>query len=45
MIRAYDTNNFKFKNFFFGASNIVKNSDKENYVYSGYGKTFDCAGS
>ena len=38
------TNNFKFKNSLFGAINIVKNSDKEKYVYSGYGKTFDSAG-
>ena len=30
------TNNFKFKNCLFGATNIVKNSDKEKYVYSGY---------
>ena len=35
------TNNFKFKNCLFGATNIVKNSDKEKYVYSGYGITFD----
>ena len=39
------TNNFKFKNWLFGATNIVKNSDKEKYVYSGYGITFDSAGS
>ena len=39
------TNNFKFKNCLFGATNIVKNSDKEKYVYSGYGITFDSAGS
>ena len=26
------TNNFKFKNYLFGATNIVKNSDKEKYV-------------
>ena len=38
-------NNFKFKNFLFGATNIVKNSDKEKYVYSGYGITFGSAGS
>ena len=25
----------------FGATNIVKNSDKEKYVYSGYGIAFD----
>ena len=39
------TNNFKFKNCLLGATNIVKNSDKEKYVSSGYGKTFDSAGS
>ena len=31
------SDNFKFKNCLFGATNIVKNSDKEKYVYSGYG--------
>ena len=35
------TNNFKFKNCLFGATDIVKNSDKEKYVYSGYGITFN----
>ena len=30
------TNNFKFKNYLFGATNVVKNSDKENYVYRRY---------
>ena len=39
------TNNFKFKNFLFGATNLVRNSDKEKYVYSGYEITFDSAGS
>ena len=39
------TNNFKFKNCLFRATNIVKNSDKEKNVYCGYGKTFDSAGS
>ena len=39
------TNNFKFNNCLFGAANIVKNSDKEKYVYSGYWITFDSAGS
>ena len=38
-------NNFKFKNCLSGATNIVKNSDKEKYVYSGYGITFDSEGS
>ena len=35
------TNNFKFKNCLFGATNMVKTSDKEKYVYSGGGITFD----
>ena len=39
------TNNFKFKNRLFCTTNIVKNSDKEKYVYSGYGITFDTASS
>ena len=39
------TNNFKFKNCLFGATNIVKHSDKEKYVYSGYSITFDSASS
>ena len=39
------TNNFKFKDCLFGATNVVKNSDKEKYVYSGYGITFDSVGS
>ena len=39
------TNNIKFKNCLLGATNIVKNSDKEKYVYSGNGITFDSAGS
>ena len=39
------TNNFKFKNCLFGAANIIKNSDKEKHVYSGYGTKFDSAGS
>ena len=38
-------NNFKFKNYLFRETNIVENSDKEKYVYSGYGTTFDNAGS
>ena len=37
--------NLKFKNCLFGATNIVKNSDKEKYVYCGYRITFDSAGS
>ena len=39
------TNNFKFKNCLFGATNIVENSDKEKYVYRVHGITFDSAGS
>ena len=39
------TNNFKFKNFLFGATNMVKHSNKEKYLYSGYGITIDSAGS
>ena len=35
------TNNFKFKNCLFVATNIIKNSDKEKYVFSGYGITVD----
>ena len=38
------TNNFKLKDCLFGATNIVKNSDKEKYVYNRYGITFDSAG-
>ena len=39
------TNNFKFKNHLFGATSVVKRSDKEKYVYSGYKITFDSASS
>ena len=39
------TNSFKFRNCLFGATNIVKNSDKEKYVYSGYGITLNSGGS
>ena len=28
----------------FGATNIIKNSDKEKYMYSGYGIAFDVEG-
>ena len=38
-------NNFKYSNCLFGATRILKYSDKENYVYSGYGITFDSVGS
>ena len=37
--------NFQFKNCLFGASSIVKNTDKENYVYRGYGIIFHSADS
>ena len=39
------TTNFKCKNCLFGTANIVKDSDKENYLFSGYGVTFDTEGS
>ena len=39
------TNIFKFENCLFGATSVVKNSDKEKYVYSGCGITFDSANS
>ena len=39
------TNNFKFKNCLFGATNKVKNSDKEKYIFKGYGITFESTGS
>ena len=38
-------NNFNLKNCLFGATIIGKNSDKEKYAHSGYGITFDRAGS
>ena len=37
------TNNFKFKNCLFGATSVVKNKDKEKYVYRGYRIIFDKA--
>ena len=36
--------NFTLKNCFFIGTNIVKYSDKEKYVYSGYRIAFDCDG-
>ena len=42
------TNNFKFKNCLFGVTSIVNYSAHnivKKYVYSGYGITFDSAGS
>ena len=47
---AVERNNYlskivnEFKNYLFGATSMVKNSNKEKYVYSGYGITFDSAG-
>ena len=38
-------NNFKFKNCLIGTTSVVKNIDKEKYVYSGYEITSDSAGS
>ena len=38
-------NYFKSKNCLFGATNTVKNSDKEKYLYTGYGIMFDGVGS
>ena len=35
---------FTLKNCLFGATNVVKHSDKEKYVYSGYGIAFDGQG-
>ena len=43
--RRNPTNCFKFKNCLFGATIIIKNIDKEKYMYSGYGITFDSVGS
>ena len=36
--------NFTLKVFLFGATNIMKNSDKEMYLYRGYGIAFDGKG-
>ena len=38
-------NNPKFENGLFEATSIVKNNDKETYLYSGYLTTFNSAGS
>ena len=35
------SNNLKFKNCLFEVTTVLKNSDKEKYVYSGYVITFD----
>ena len=39
------TNSFKLKKCLFGATSIVKISNKEKYLYSGYGITIDSAAS
>ena len=39
------TNNSKFKKCLPGATSIVKSSDKEKHLYSGYGIILDSAGS
>ena len=39
------TNNFKFKNYLFGANSVVRSCDKEKWVYSSCGITSDSAGS
>ena len=40
----YSTNNFKFKNYSFAATVVIRNCDKEEYMYYGYGITFNSAG-
>ena len=37
-------NNFKFKNYSFVATVVIRNCDKEEYTYYGYGITFNTAG-
>ena len=39
------TSNFRFKNCLFRTTSAVKTSDKENYIYRGYGITFGSADS
>ena len=36
--------NFKFKNWLYGATNIIKHGDQEKYVCGGYEITFDSTG-
>ena len=43
--RRNPPHNFKFTNCLFGATSIVKNSDKEKYLCCRYRITFDIAGS
>ena len=40
-MRKIPLRNFALKNCLFRVTDIVKNSDKEKYVYSGYGIAFD----
>ena len=42
---VYMLDNFILKNCFFDATNILKNSDKSKYEYSGHGITFDSVGT
>ena len=44
-LSVYMLDSFILKNCFFNATNILKNSDKGKYVYSGYGITFDSGGT
>ena len=39
------TNNFKFRNCLYGATSVVRNSNKEKWIYSDYGTTSDETGS
>ena len=43
--RNLPSHNFTLKDCLFGVTNIVTNSDKSRYVYSGYGIAFDSANS
>ena len=43
--RRNPTNNFKNKNCLFGATSIIKNSDKKKYLYSGYWAILASAGA
>ena len=43
IVNVYTFYNFKFKSCLFWAKNLVTNSDKEKYEYSGYGAKFDSA--
>ena len=43
--QKYPTNNLNFKICLFRATSVAKNSDKEKWIYSGCGITFDGTGS